>query len=185
MFKPVRIDPRQVGQTPSTNSGSSPGVSQQEAAEAARRLFSYFPPREVGDPMVVLAGTVELLMQYPRSVLASILSPISGLPATMKWAPSVAEIRDACESRMSSIRARQRQQDVQRSQLQERRQIEDRSSRKSYDEIADDLARHGINIRAGKASSPALSGRDDFKERFGLSDDDFDALPDQPMKKVG
>jgi len=148
-------------------------------------LFSYFPPREVGDPMVVLAGTVELLMQYPRSVLASILSPISGLPATMKWAPSVAEIREACESRMAPIRDRQRAQAALRDQLQERQQIEDRSSRKSYDEIADDLARHGINIRAGRSAGSAGQSKDQFKERFGLSDADFDAIPDQPMQEVG
>lgn len=76
-----------------------PPIGQQAATKAASRLCGYFPQSAATDPRVFMVGLVQLLASYPLSVVESILSPLSGLPAKHEFLPSLKVIKEACEAR--------------------------------------------------------------------------------------
>ena len=41
-----------------------------------------------------------MLASYPEAVAVKVCDPIRGLPSKSKWLPSIAEIREACETEM-------------------------------------------------------------------------------------
>lgn len=48
------------------------------------------------------------LADYPREVVEHVTDPRTGLPAKLKFLPSVAEVREACEDHWKFVKARQR-----------------------------------------------------------------------------
>lgn len=46
------------------------------------------------------------LAEYGPEVVEYVTDPRTGLPAKLKWLPSVAEVREACESRKEYLEAR-------------------------------------------------------------------------------
>ena len=62
------------------------------------------------------AGVATVLAGYPESVVMAVTDPARGIPAKLKWLPSIAEVREACDVEMAPIlRERQRQADLARS----------------------------------------------------------------------
>lgn len=47
------------------------------------------------------------LADYPHEVVEHITDPRTGLPAKLKFLPSVAEVREACEDHWKFVKARQ------------------------------------------------------------------------------
>jgi hypothetical protein len=47
------------------------------------------------------------LAEYPKEVVQHVTDPRSGLPAKLKFLPSVAEVREACEDHWMLVKARQ------------------------------------------------------------------------------
>lgn len=65
---------------------------------------------EVADEKVFTSAIIAVLCRYPENVVKVVTNPTRGLPATLKWLPSIAEVRDACDREMEPIlRERQRQ----------------------------------------------------------------------------
>ena len=46
------------------------------------------------------------LAEYPKEVIEYITDPRTGLPAKLKWLPTVAEVREACEEHRKFLKAR-------------------------------------------------------------------------------
>jgi len=78
----------------------------------ATRLFGFYRASEANDPEIFIAGATAMLAQYPQAVVEKVCDPVRGLPATSKWLPSIAEIREAAEREMvwwSAVERRDRE----------------------------------------------------------------------------
>jgi hypothetical protein len=62
-------------------------------------LFGCYRASEANDPKIFVAAAAAILEQYPPNIGHAVCSPIGGLPAALKWLPSIAEIREACDAR--------------------------------------------------------------------------------------
>lgn len=77
------------------------------AAERARILVGCYRRTDANDPEIYARAVVAVLMRFPESVVIAITEPATGLPAKLKWLPSIAEIVEACEDRMPTPISRQ------------------------------------------------------------------------------
>jgi hypothetical protein len=80
------------------------------AAERARVLLGCYRKADAGDPEIYIPAIISVFVRYPESVVYAVTEPATGLPAKIKWPPSIAEIVEACEAEMEPIR-RQRERD--------------------------------------------------------------------------
>lgn len=64
--------------------------------------MSFYPPLDVSDPKIFVAGIVSVFTQYPAEVLAGAVTP-TGIPQRVKYLRSLAEIREICEELYAPI----------------------------------------------------------------------------------
>jgi hypothetical protein len=69
----------------------------------AHRLIAFYPAIAASDPTVFVAGLVMLLGNYPREVVESALSPLSGIPSKYKFIPSLVGVKEELEERYAPI----------------------------------------------------------------------------------
>jgi hypothetical protein len=55
------------------------------------------------DPVAYAAAMIAVLSDYSLDVVDHVTDPRTGLPQTSKWLPSVAEVKEACESRVAAM----------------------------------------------------------------------------------
>jgi hypothetical protein len=67
------------------------------AAEAATILVGFFRRADCENVDAFMRAAELTFCEYPRSVVDRVCHPVHGLPAKLKWFPSVAEIRAACD----------------------------------------------------------------------------------------
>lgn len=79
-------------------------------------MLGCFRKGDAADPAVFTTAVASVLSGYPEGVVMAVTSPVSGIPAKLKWLPSIAEVREACEAEMAHIlREEQRKADLARS----------------------------------------------------------------------
>lgn len=142
------------------------------------------------DPETYIAAAIAVLSRYPIKIIEAVSSPVTGLPSKLKWLPSIAEIKEACEE-YDRFNARIRQAERQRQeQLAERARFEaenDRSNRKSYAEIQADFAK--VGFRFGKRAYQPVDPKE-VMQKYNISQEQWDAIPspeqhNETMKKFG
>ena len=77
------------------------------AAERTGILFGCYRRGEANDPEIYTMAIAATLAEYPREVVEHVTDPRTGLPAKLKFLPSVAEVREACEDQWKFVKARQ------------------------------------------------------------------------------
>ncbi len=70
------------------------------AVERARVLAGCYPNGRPNDPKIYAEAVSAVLSQYPAEVIERVTNPLTGLPRTAKFMPSVAEIVEACNFEM-------------------------------------------------------------------------------------
>lgn len=90
-------------------SASNANAGPETAALWASRLFGFYRASEANDAETFIAGATAILARYPESVVRRVCSP-TGLPASNKWLPSLAEISEACHVHMQPILAEEARQ---------------------------------------------------------------------------
>jgi hypothetical protein len=73
-------------------------TKRQECARAASILFKCFKTTEASDPETFLAGAVAIMVKFGPKIAHAIANPVTGMPSTFKWLPSLAEVHEACEA---------------------------------------------------------------------------------------
>lgn len=68
-----------------------------EASDASRRIVGVYRKSELNDPEVYTAILIALLLEYPHSIVTRVAHPVHGLQSRMKFLPTIAEVREACE----------------------------------------------------------------------------------------
>lgn len=63
-------------------------------------MFGCYRKQDANDPDVYVAAIASILDEYPPSVIDFITDPRTGLPNRLKWLPTVAEVREACETQL-------------------------------------------------------------------------------------
>ncbi len=66
-------------------------------SEAAETLFGCYTRAEANNPVVYTAAVQAILSEYEPKVIAFVTDPRTGLPSRLKWLPSIAEVRVACD----------------------------------------------------------------------------------------
>lgn len=69
------------------------------AAKRARILVGCYRKTDASDPEIYAAAVVSVLCRFHPDVVAAVTEPATGLPATCKFLPSIAEIAEACRTR--------------------------------------------------------------------------------------
>lgn len=73
----------------------------QEAIAAARRLMGLFPAKAFNDVACFAEGLAALLSAYDRQFVSNILSPVDGIATRLKYAITLAEVKEALEEEKS------------------------------------------------------------------------------------
>jgi hypothetical protein len=84
-------------------------IDARDATRAAIRLFGCFRAQEANDPERFVATAAAVLARYPRTIVDRVCSP-TGLPASSKWLPSIAEVGEACEALMAPVYAERKRE---------------------------------------------------------------------------
>jgi len=70
-------------------------------------LIGCFKKSDANDPEIYFSAVVAVLTKYNPDVVGAVTEPTTGLPAKLKWLPSIAEIVEACEDEAASVQSRQ------------------------------------------------------------------------------
>lgn len=73
------------------------------------------------------ASLAAMLSQYPDAVIIAVTDPLTGLPAHRDRAPTVNQLREACEAANTSNQFGRRRSDLELKTLEERRAFEQRT----------------------------------------------------------
>ena len=68
-----------------------------EAKKGAARLLGCYRTGDANDPQTYIAAVVTVLQQYPIQIIRAVTEPATGIASKLKWLPSIAEIKEACE----------------------------------------------------------------------------------------
>lgn len=72
---------------------------EQFALEKAGLMFGCYRKGDANNPEIYTAAIAATLAEFSPEVIEFIADPRTGLPAKCKFLPTVAEVREACESR--------------------------------------------------------------------------------------
>lgn len=115
-------------------------------AELTKVLIGCYRTGEANDPEIYADAVIAVLSDYPMEVVRRVVDPRRGLPSKTKWLPTIAEVKEACESEMGPIRRAQADEGHERRitrQLAERAEAErqDREARTTgaHDRVATGL----------------------------------------------
>jgi hypothetical protein len=103
---------------------------------------------DASDPEIFTTAIVDVLRGYPEDIVRRVTAPRDGLPGKLKWLPTVAEVRDACEQQMEP-----RRREAARAARQAPLDDVDRSGRKTLAELQEECRRRGGLIPGARRGS--------------------------------
>ena len=152
--------------------------SPEVVSDCARMLVGSYRRNDAEDPGLFIRAAATVLSGYPEDVVRKVTHPAFGIPSKLKFLPSIAEIRDACEEEMKPVyAARRREIEAERN----RRMLapptvppesRERAVKRWFDDIRPSM------IPAAKATETADQAKARLLELSGMSQADFDAIPD-------
>lgn len=86
------------------NPQNLPTCSTEMAAQRARVLLGCYRKGEAEDPETYAAGVGAILSRYPTGVAYRVTDPRTGVPGKIKFLPTIAEVKEACEAEMAPLR---------------------------------------------------------------------------------
>jgi hypothetical protein len=129
---------------------------------------------------VYVAAVVAVLSDYPLDIVTAVTDPRTGIPAKLKWLPTIAEIKTACEDIAGPRRRMAEWETRSRAQLAERAQLEAPDSTTERDRIVagfDDLLAH---LRRDQTKPTEQFTPEAVKAKLGLTDEQWAAILDAP-----
>ena len=148
-----------------------------EVGELAKLLLGCYRTGDANDPAIYSGAVIAVLSDYPLDIIRAVVDPRSGLPSRSKWLPTVAEIKEACETLHRPRRDAIDREARERRQLAERDTLAidgPREARPSYQDLVDRCAADGLHI--GPRAKAAVSA-EAVRDKLGLSKEQWDAIP--------
>lgn len=156
----------------STDTSSGSNNSMTEIAQWAKILLGAYRTGEANDAEVYTAHIVRVLSGFPLEVVKRAATRI---PDTIKWLPSPSEVKAVCKEIYRPIveeAARQRRIEE---QLADRARLTDMRAKQPREPYK---PAETIEVIRARESERQL------REQFGLSQADWDALPNQPQTRM-
>lgn len=160
----------------STNSGNPSPQTNVALKKAALTLLGCYRTGEAHDPKVYITAVIAVLSAYPQDIIDEAVDPRCGIPGKIKWLPTIAEVKDFCEE-LAAPRRRAAEWDKRSAeQLAERKLLEDRRPKQTYEEFKAEMEARGLPvdkiIRKHIADEAAA-----FMAKHNLTQEQFDAIP--------
>lgn len=116
------------------------------------------------------------MCNYPVDILKAVTDPAAGLPATLKWVPSLAELKEALETLMEPRRQYEDKLKRRAEQLDARDtwNAPRTGTRKTAAEILKSFEEGGFVF--GSQKKRITVSPEEFMQRYGISRAEFDAL---------
>lgn len=67
-------------------------------------MFGCYRKADANDPEIYTAAVAATLAEFADDVAEYVTDPRTGLPAKLKWLPTIAEVREACERRAEYLK---------------------------------------------------------------------------------
>jgi len=132
------------------------------------------------DANAYLEQVGRITQNYSDEIIIAVTSPETGMQARLEWFPKLVDWKRACEDESARRAAKEARKQAIASQIIE---DEDRSNRPTYDELIQRCIRAGLPMRGkNKEFDPTEAER--LKANYGLSDADWDAIPNRPTQRV-
>lgn len=141
--------------------------------QRVRILSACYRKGEAEDPEIYAAACGAVLSDYPLQVVLRVTDPRTGLPSVSQWLPTVKEIRDACEVIVQAEARREKRDRDLKVQMADRVRFEAEQAAKFDRQLL------GIEPKWREPLEP-----EKFKRKYGISDLEFNALPDAPVPKA-
>ena len=124
---------------------------------------------------MMLSAAQAICQNFPIECVRAVCSPVNGIATKNKFAPNLAELRNALEVEYAPI---ERQIERERAWANARALPApvNRETRKTYEQIQAELAEAGIFIGEGKAG-PVPMKVADIQEKYGITKEQWDAIP--------
>jgi hypothetical protein len=105
----LRITPGQAASSaPSTEQSQKLNSKKTLVLRCQRIIFSAFRADQYSDPDGYLTSLGLVLEQYPSDVIVYISDPRTGVQRRCKWPPTISEIVEACDDRVSELKRNER-----------------------------------------------------------------------------
>jgi hypothetical protein len=143
-------------------------------------LLGCYRTGEANDPEIYLAAVVAVLSDYPIDIVAAVTDPRTGIPAKLKWLPTIAEIKTACEDIAGPRRRMAEWETRSRAQLDERAQLEALDGNTERECITEGFKQLLARLQPDKTDKANQFTPDAVKAKLGLTDEQWAAIPDAP-----
>ena len=177
----------QAFETQSANSGrpqpmTSAAQMRRSAAlkTSAQMLLGCYRTGDAHDPQVYVAAVIAVLSDYPPDIVAAVTDPRTGIPSRIKWLPTIAEIKDACEDIAGPRRRMAEWETRSRAQLAERARLESPDGTTERERITEGFKQLHARLQPDKADKANQFTPETVKAKLGLTDAQWDAIPDAP-----
>lgn len=157
-----------------------------EATELVGRMLDANPYAAKTASKSYIGTIASLLCQYPRSIAIPCADPVKGVMRESEFLPSVAKVVSWCEERVGVMRSVVDYDDRTKQQLADRAREERLTAEESPEHRADVVQR--IRDQMAAAGMPIMGDAkrhhgetiETVCKRYGLSQADWDAIPDAP-----
>lgn len=78
------------------------------AKKGAARLLGCYRVGDAHDPETYISAVVSVLARFPTEIIDRVTEPSTGLASKVKWLPTVAEVREACDAEATEIATHRR-----------------------------------------------------------------------------
>jgi hypothetical protein len=141
-------------------------------------LLGCYRTGDANDPEVYVAAVFAVLSDYPLDIVTAVTDPRTGIASKLKWLPTIAEVKAACEAIAEPRRRHAEWQARSAAQIAER----DRASASQAEHTRvtagfDDLLAY---LRRDHVKNLDQFTPEAVKAKFGLTDEQWDALEDAP-----
>lgn len=152
-----------------------------EAIEAVGKLLTAYPNGGAQAGKSYIGTIASVLLQYPRSIALRCAHPVNGVPRKSEFMPTVATVVAWCEAEaqaMWNVVANERREEAQLRDRQEQEALSDYNP-DVLDRVRKAMRKAGMPIMGDKRNEAAYSVAA-AKEKLGLSDAQWNAIPDAP-----
>lgn len=102
-----------------------------------------------------MAAITAVLARYPKDIVTRVTHPVTGLPHSKSWLPTVKEVTDACIEAYTPILEDQQRQKRVKEQMEARLQDEQREERRTLDHLKEKYGKNwGIGDGPGGKPAP-------------------------------
>ncbi len=177
------MDSKKLWDELSGNLQETNSVSRKRSAairKAALMLLGCYRTGDANDPEVYVAAVVAVLSDYSLDVVDAVTNARNGIPSKLKWLPTVAEIKTACEDIAGPRRRFAEWEARSRAQIEERQRLAAPPGNTEHERITDGFKQLRTYLRPDEANKENQFTPKKVKAKFGLTDAQWDAIPDAP-----